>query len=328
METRASYVAVGSFVLIVVLSFLVFAVWLGRLSIDQISARYLIYFSGSVNGLQVGSPVRYRGIPVGQVEDIRIDPFDVGRVRVVVELRDDTPIVEGNVARLELQGITGGVFIEIRGGEEGQPPLVADAGADYPVIPSQASSLQAVLDSVPELVISTTKLIDSASAFLSEENQQAVSDSLANVQALTGVLATEAENVAGALERIDALVVNLDGLVSETRVDTARLSDRLDGTLETVDGAVGELSGEVAAAVRQVRQVAGSFSETAGTLNGLLTDVRPGVQNFAEEGLYEFTLMVAELRGLARSMGRVAERLERAPAQFIFGDSDTGVTVD
>ena len=84
METKASYVAVGSFVLVVAAGLIVFVTWLGKVSIDREFDRYLILFSDSVTGLQVGGAVRYRGVPVGTVSDIRLDPL-------VIKMGDKMP---------------------------------------------------------------------------------------------------------------------------------------------------------------------------------------------------------------------------------------------
>ena len=74
METRANHLAVGIFVLAVVAGLFGFVLWLGRSAGERDVARYAILFEGSVSGLATSSTVRYRGVPVGRVEDIRIDP--------------------------------------------------------------------------------------------------------------------------------------------------------------------------------------------------------------------------------------------------------------
>ncbi len=82
METRASYILVGSFVLGLIAAAFAFVVWLASVQFEDVPKRYLIYFDGSVTGLAVASPVRYRGVPVGSVVDIRIDPENIERILV------------------------------------------------------------------------------------------------------------------------------------------------------------------------------------------------------------------------------------------------------
>ena len=321
METRASYVAVGSFVLAVIFGLVVFATWLGKISIDSESDSYLIYFSGAVTGLQVGSPVRYRGIPVGTVTDIRIDPTNVERVQVTVEVTPGTPIVVSNVATLAIQGITGASFVQIVGGMQGDPLLEPEDDKDLAVIPSQPSSLAELLENFPRLLESATRLADAATKFLSEENVESVTSILANVDDLTRTLSDRSEEIASAVERLESLAVNVDGIVSEARVDLARLSDRVDSTLLTVDE-------ELALTSVEIRELANAATATSNQITAFVRENRPGIREFTNGGINEFTLMVQELRTLANNLSRVAVRIENDPAQFLFGSSEQGVRVE
>lgn len=321
METRASYVVVGSFVLAGIFGLVLFATWLGKLSIDQQFDRYLIYFSGSVTGLQAGSPVRYRGIPVGTVTDIRIDPANVERVQVTVDVAPGTPIVVSNVATLAIQGITGASFVEIIGGVQGDPLLEPAPGERMAVIASQPSSLAELLENFPRLLESATRLADAATVFLSEENLDSVTNILSSVDALTRTLSDRSEEISTAVERLESLTVNVDGIVSEARVDLARLSDRLDTTLQTVDQ-------ELSLTGRDIRELANAATDTSNQLTVFIRENRPGIREFTGGGINEFTLMVQELRTLATNLSRVAVRLENDPTQFLFGSSEQGIRVE
>ena len=140
METRANYLLVGSFVLILVFGLIGFVIWLAKVEFDTQFARYDIYFSGSVTGVQTGSPVKYRGINVGEVISVKIDPDNVARVLVTIEIRSDTPIREDTVATLTIQGLAGGVFLQLTGGTHDAQPLVAKEGQRHPEIASRASA--------------------------------------------------------------------------------------------------------------------------------------------------------------------------------------------
>ena len=86
METRAHYVAVGAFVLAVIVIGLVAVLSLGRIEFAQELSRYYIFFRGSVSGLNKGSFVQYNGITVGRVIDVRVDPDDLENIQVTVEI--------------------------------------------------------------------------------------------------------------------------------------------------------------------------------------------------------------------------------------------------
>src|SRR5437588_10339585 len=76
METRAHYVAVGAFVLLMVALAFGTVLWMARASLTTEYARYDMYFKGPVSGLRNGASVEYNGVPVGKVVEIRIVPFE------------------------------------------------------------------------------------------------------------------------------------------------------------------------------------------------------------------------------------------------------------
>src|SRR5688572_5100373 len=111
MDTRASYVLVGAFVLGLVAAALSFGFWLGCAEGGALRHQYAVHFTGNVTGLQPGAPVRYRGIVKGEVKSIAFrrdekGAVDPDTVRVVISVDADTPIMTDTVASLEVQGLT------------------------------------------------------------------------------------------------------------------------------------------------------------------------------------------------------------------------------
>lgn len=328
METRANYVAVGAFVLLLLLGLAGFVIWLSQVALQEDTQRYRILFSGSVTGLQVGSTVRYRGIPIGEVSDISIPLDNIEQVEVIVEVEAQAPVKTDSIARLEFQGITGGVYVLIAGGSQEAPLLAVASAEDPPVIESEPSTIQAVLDSLPEILAKTDQLMVQANTLLSEENVAALSGAIGDVKTITGALALQAPSLERVVDDIDSLVVNLDGLVEETRIDAARISDQLSGLIAQLDRTTGSATGELEATAQDLRELADSYTALGNEVTGLLSDIRPELEQFAGSGLTEFTLMVTELRGLAETLSRVAEQIERAPARFLFGESGQGVPTE
>ena len=107
MEREANYAAVGAFVLVVALAAALFVYWYSGTSVHRKYDHYEIYFNGSVSGLEQGAAVRYLGVRVGRVVEMRIDPRDAGRVEVIAAIDSTTPISPRTLAELDLQGVTG-----------------------------------------------------------------------------------------------------------------------------------------------------------------------------------------------------------------------------
>ncbi|MCA9579798.1 MAG: MCE family protein, partial [Myxococcales bacterium] len=217
METRASYIAVGTFVLLVSVALLTFVVWLSSSGPSQADDLYVIRFTGSVTGLSVGSPVRYRGIPVGSVDDMSIDPTNLERVRVVVAVRPGTPVVADNVASLELQGIAGGVYVQISGGTMDSPRLHPEPDGTLPEIPSTPSTIQALVQSVPEVLESANAVLDRANLLLSDGNLQTVGGILADARQVTSALADVHDGLPALALRVNEMAQELEALSAEAR---------------------------------------------------------------------------------------------------------------
>src|SRR5262245_32929988 len=113
MEREANYTAVGAFVLLVVVLGTLFVYWYSDSREHKHYTRYEIYFEGSVSGLERGAAVRYLGVDVGRVYDMRVDPRDPSRVQVIADIDSSAPVSEKTVAELSLQGVTGLLYVDL-----------------------------------------------------------------------------------------------------------------------------------------------------------------------------------------------------------------------
>ena len=152
METDKHYFFEGLFIIVFSVAAAVFAVWLGSPGRHD-DVVYRIHFPDSVSGLTAGDSVKFRGIDVGTVKSMGIDPDNARLVLVEVRLRKETPVKTDTRASLALKGITGVVFIELNGGDPAAKTLLAVTPQDkIPEIPSEKTGLKAMLDNLPKLV--------------------------------------------------------------------------------------------------------------------------------------------------------------------------------
>jgi phospholipid/cholesterol/gamma-HCH transport system substrate-binding protein len=152
METDKHYFIVGLFIILLSIAAAIFSVWLGSPGRHD-DVVYRIRFPESVSGLTVGDPVKYRGIDVGTVKSMIIDPENSRLVLVDVRLRKETPVKTDTRASLTLKGITGVVFIELNGGDPAAKTLLAvTPKGKIPEIPSEKTGLKAMLDELPQIV--------------------------------------------------------------------------------------------------------------------------------------------------------------------------------
>ena len=341
METRASYLIVGSFVLALTVALAGFVVWLARVELDTSVAQYDIRFSGAVSGLQVGSSVSFRGIPAGEVVAVSIEPDDIERVLVTIEVPRTIPVVEGTFATLQLQGITGAVTVLLSGGSQGAPPLVAAVDGENPEIPSRPSQLAQLLESTPELVADLSSLVNRAAALMSPQNQAALTATLENLAVVTGGLAdrmgdvqTILNDAAGTVGNVRdasaaiadasiALTDSLDTLTAEAESAFVALSD----AATQVEGLVAENRGDLSALITEARSATENVAVMAREIRGLAENNSEPLLEFTTGTLVELTTFLAEARALIAGLNRVATEVERDPAGFLFGNQQQGYEV-
>jgi phospholipid/cholesterol/gamma-HCH transport system substrate-binding protein len=304
METRANYVVVGAFVLALLTAIVVAVAWLGATSFNRDFAHYDVFFSGPVTGLAAGSAVRYNGVPVGRVIEIRIDPKNLEQVRATIEIDPNIQIKSDAVASLETQGLTGLAFIEVAGGSQSAPPLTRKEGDRYPVIASQPSGFQRVVSSAPQALDRMIEVADRLAQIFDEKNRAALAETLDNVRQVTGVAAAHAKDL------------------DSTLTDTAVAAHELRATATDLAQLFGE--GDARNMFVAASDAAKKLDNLADHLDQLVKEESPPLRDFGQNGLNQLGQLIADTRGLVASLNRLSDEVERDPARFLFGDRREG----
>jgi phospholipid/cholesterol/gamma-HCH transport system substrate-binding protein len=310
METRAHYVAVGAFVLVVIFAAFAAILWLGRVEFRQELKPYYIFFRGSVAGLSRGSQVQYNGIPVGRVTDIRVDKDNVAQIQVTIEVDSNLVDIKTDArAFLDTNILSGVSTVQIRGGTQQARLLEPQPGHRYPIIKAGQSELEEVKASLPELVGDLKQASHSLNALLDERNRQAVADSLQNIRTVTAAFAEHSQDVGVILDNTNAAVVQMKTLLHDVDQSyTARggLKDQASQTLKDYD------------------RVATNLTDTAHQLQLMLAEDRPGLRNFAQTTLPAIDDFVSDAQLLAGNLNQFVVQLQRDPTRLLFGDRRQG----
>ena len=296
METRSNYVMVGAVTVALLAGTLLFIVWLAGLS-NKSTKCYDIYFAQAVGGLNKGSNVTFSGVPVGQVQKISLLPSRPEFVWVRIEVDQQTPVLQGTTAQIKGVGFTGVSEIQLDGAVRGSPPITQVGPQGCAVIPATAGGLGALLNSAPELIDRIQRLTERLTELLSDKNQNAIADILENVDRTTKVLADRAPDLADAIA--DARIA-----VRSAGIAAQRVSVLTDNTNRLVVEQGGP-------AARDLRKSIASVQAAADNLNAMISDARPGVQNFSKSTLPEANRLVRDLRDLSQSLKAVSERVEQ-----------------
>lgn len=326
METRASYLLIGAFVLAFAVALFVFVFWLTRADIETETNSYVIYFQESVSGLNVGAAVRYRGLKVGAVTGMHVDKEDPTRVAVEVGIDTDTPIRQGDVASLQLQGITGVAFIEIQGAGPDAPILASASGREVPVIPSGPSQIAKLISGAPELIDNANILVQRVSDLFNEDNRALVNKTLTDLSAVSASLASRRAHIERLIDTLDASRDDISSTFASLRETTGKINtvlDRLNGTLGRADRLVGTDAPNM---LHDVEKDAESLNALLVELQGIVKENREPLRAFTGEGLTEIMRFVQDARLLTADISRVLDRFESEGARFLLGNQDSGIT--
>ena len=298
METKANYVLIGAFTLVVTLFLLLFALWAAKYSSEKDWTHYAVVFNEPVTGLTEGSPVLYNGISVGTIDALRLAPDDPRRVLATIRIQSTTPVKTDTRAKISTPSLTAPPVIQLTGGSPNAPRLTDVDANDIPIIQTEASALQNIADTANKLVARVDRL-------LSEENVKRISDSLANIEAMTGAIGDQRED-------LRAMIIS-----------ARKSSEQLEKTLATTDRAVNDLDRELVqklpALVTKLDGTLAKLDSAAGGVDGLVNDNRTAINSFATDGLGQLGPTMAELRALVRDLRRMSDRLDGGAAQYLLG---------
>lgn len=295
METRSNYVMVGAVTVALLIGVLFFIVWLAGLSTNATKC-YDIYFQ-AVGGLNKGSTVSFSGVPVGQIEKISLLPNRPEFVLVRIKVDSETPVLQGTTAQIKSVSLAGANEIQLDGAVKGAAPIEQPGPQGCPVIPSSQSGLGALLNSAPELIERIQRLTERLTELLSDKNQNAISDILENIDTTSKVLAERAPDLADAIADTRVAVRNA-GIAAQ------RISVLSDNTNRLV-------TEEGRPAAEDLRKAIASVQQAANNLDAMISDARPGVQNFTKSTLPEANRLVRDLRDLSQSLKGVSQRVEQ-----------------
>jgi phospholipid/cholesterol/gamma-HCH transport system substrate-binding protein len=304
METRSHYAIVGAVVVALAIAMFAAVIWLANYS-GATDKRFDIFFKQSVNGLAVGSPVAFNGVPVGKIEEIKLLPDTPQFVRVRISIDKDVPVLQGTTAAVEGVGFTGVSQIQLSGAMQGAEPITKKGPYGVPVIPPRVGGFGAILASAPELLSNVSRLTERLADVLDPANRKSLAGILSNTEKVTGALAERAPEIAqtvvearetlrvatATLKRIDALAASTNALVTE-------------------DGKP---------LVTELRQTIVTAEKTLARIDAVAGAAQPGIETLNGETLPEVNRLLRDLQGLTNQLGAVAAKLDEDPAGALVG---------
>ncbi|MGE5469357.1 MAG: MlaD family protein [Bacteroidota bacterium] len=276
MENKSHAFTAGLFALLLGLAALIAIYWLGGGS--EQTHDYIVVTKQNIGGLNPQAQVRYRGIRVGKVSDIRLDPDDYTNILITISINDDVPLTRGTVAKLNYQGVTGLAHILLLETGKDMAPLVPDDDK-----PPRITMIPSLLDDLGETGAATLRqarqLMISANALLDEENRRRLTATLVNLESASAGLQPTLRSLNTTLRQVNKVLSEQNvrqlsqaaGEVGPLLADTRQLIGKMQAATDKLDGAIGDASaGGGAALVPRLSEMANDFSATSRQLSRVL----------------------------------------------------------
>jgi len=297
MEKKINYAMVGLFVIMLGATWLAISLWLALGDFTTQYTTYRAYMNESVSGLYLDAPVKYRGVEIGKVRDVKLNPSVPGQVQLTLDIEEEVPIKEDTIAVLTVQGMTGIAFVDLTGGSLDSPPLVAEDDEFYPVIRTGPSFFSRLDTSGTKLMANLNILATALAEVLDAEGTQTLSEILDNINSITSALARKQTE-------LEQSIVSTAKLLENGAVAAEQLSPLLL---------------QINATAKSFEDMAATVTKTGENINRYVANSGTGIEQFSQQTLPELGALISELRRLADTLQAIGQNLEDDPRVLLYG---------
>jgi paraquat-inducible protein B len=322
MSLRANPTAIGVFMIgalvlgVVGVAVLASASWFSKQS------TFISYFGESVNGLEVGAPVKFQGVPVGRVTDLLIQiessdktfqvpvQYDIDLTRLTsqagtfVDLDNATvlsrQIADGLRAQLQMESIvTGQLYVELAYRTDAAPPELENRPTTHPEIPTTPSLLAAFGTQAGSMVGDVLAILFRVNEMLEAVNMEELNRSVVASAGAVERLA-ESPEIQAAFESVPGMTAQLEGTMRQVELLAERLGGAIAPFQEGMEGTNAELVLTLQTLQETMQDARGAFTSDSGI-------------GYRMEGA------MASLESAADALQALALSLERNPDMLLRG---------
>jgi phospholipid/cholesterol/gamma-HCH transport system substrate-binding protein len=332
MASQRTKFALGLFVTCGLGMIFIAVIWLGMSRYLKKGQCYTTYFNESVQGLDVDSPVKYRGVSVGRVESIAVAP-DANLIEVVLKIESGHPLDKDIVAQMRSVGITGSMFIELDRKKTGDPDLSPRLSfpSIYPIVASKPSNIHKMLLSIEDALTQIRAMdLEGVSGKIQltlDSINQVIAD--ANVKDISKKISTSIGSAGHILgdKRWDRII----GSMTQAGESLNDIMDKTRNSLSRVESTVNRLDGITVEKEQTIKTALEDFKQAMENANDLL---KKG--NFLTEKTGDslsllkghFLVIAQNLEKASENLNRLIEIVSDRPSQFMFGEPPMPKKVD
>jgi paraquat-inducible protein B len=322
MSIRANPTAIGAFLIGAVVLLVAGTATLASTAWFDERTTFISFFEESVNGLERGAPVKFQGVPVGNVTRIRIQiderdktfqvpvQYEIDLTRLTTQLGtfvdlDDAAVLERQItdglrAQLQMESIvTGQLYIELSYRTDAAPPELEERRTAWPEIPTTPSLLAALGTGAGSLVADILKVLFQVNEMLADIDMPQINAAvMASAEAVERLVDSPA--IQQALNEIPGMTAQ----INQTMLEFGLLAERAGAAIDPIQLQIEGTATEMTATLEALRR---TFEETHGLLS---TDSGLG---------YELQETLTSLRDAADALSLLINSLEQNPDMLLRG---------
>lgn len=299
MEAKTNYTIVGVVVVILIVGLLSAILWLSVGFNQKSYTLYTVYLHEPASGLSKDAAVKYNGVQVGYVREIKLNKNDPRQVEIILDIESGTPITTSTSATLISQGITGVTYIGLTAASSDLTPIKKMPDEPYPVIPARASLFNQLDSLLKDVSQSIGKVSAQAQHIFNEENAQHVRQILANVEQLTSVIAKNTNNIDKSIKNGD---IFLDNVAKASHDFPKLLKDFQTG-------------------VSKFKTMADSLTEAGNTVSSTMGSGKNTLDKFTQETIAPAANLLHRLNTISANLEKVSSEMRQNPSIVIRGSA-------
>jgi len=296
LNPQTRYLALGIFLLLGISALVLMVLWLGKQGQNKPTKQYVVEIRTDVNGLGNGSTVRYMGVDVGAVLEIKLHTAEERFVEVLIDIDEQLPVDGTTYATLVVQGVTGIANIDLGSDPSRSAPLATNPQG-LPIIPFRATGLSAVLAGGGHITSSTRQLLKQLNAWTSAENLQHVVAILEDVESITDAMAQQRHE-------IPQIIAGLNSTIQ-----------RMDRTTKLLEAAVRD---DLPVIAGDLTETSRHLASVSGRVDGWLAKNDQNIDRLLGEGVDSMADLMIDLRDLADELSGLSASLRTDPSRLIY----------
>jgi phospholipid/cholesterol/gamma-HCH transport system substrate-binding protein len=241
--------------------------------------------------------VKYNGVQVGFVKKIELNTNDPRQVEITLSIEKSIPITTSTTATLISQGITGVTYVGLAAGSSDLTPIKRMDGEPYPVIPAKPSLFNQLDMIIKEVSENVNKVSMQTQKIFNEKNALYIKHTLANIEQVTEVIASNSANINSSIRNMDTLLLNLSKVSKDFP----------------------EILKELRVGVKHFNHLAIDMGDASKSVSKTMGSGKNTIDQISQQAVPSITILLNRLNAISANLEKVSNEMRQNPSVVIRG---------